>query len=192
MQTSVGMENYKKHSLGRRAFLLFFSKRIKGVTILFVLAIALWYGERWVPAAYLPWAGYAVNTLSLFAVLYLLAMLFWTWLEYRFYTYMFTEDAFIMTSGYVIRNEVATLYHQIQNVNIQRRPIDRMIGVSQIVIFMAGGERESLHNKIVLPAVGRTKAGIVQKELLRRARRHAEGSYQEYRDDGSTAGTRNG
>ena len=77
-----------------------------------------------------------------------------------------------MTQGYVIRNELAALYHQMQNINIQRGPLDRVTGVSQIVIFMTGTEKDAAHNKIVLPGLGMTKAKLVQKELLQRARGH--------------------
>jgi membrane protein YdbS with pleckstrin-like domain len=172
----MGIENERKHSLGHRAFILFLSRRIKFAVFLFVLSFAAWYSERWIPVAVNPgypvWADFIVKVLFLVSVLYFLLMLFWTYMEYHFYTYMFTDEAFIMTYGYVMRNETAALYHQIQNVNIQRSPLDRMAGVSQIVIFMAGSERDAAHNKIILPAVGKTKAKLVQKELLVRARRH--------------------
>ncbi len=171
----MGMENQKKHSLGHRAFLLFLSHRIKFAIFLFVLTGATWYSERWIPTsdpAYAIWGDFAVKVLLLVSITYFLMVLAWTWLEYHFYTYMFTDEAFIMTYGYVVRNETAALYHQIQNVNIQRNPLDRLAGVSQIVIFMTGSERDAAHNKIVLPAVGKKKAKLVQKELLTRARRH--------------------
>lgn len=168
------MENHHKHSLGKRAYVLFLSKRIKLVIFLFVLTIAAWYSERWAPPSYAPYIDYGVQLFALLSVLYFLAILLWTWLEYHFYTYTFTDEAFIMTYGYVVRNELAALYHQIQNVNIQRSPFDRMAGVSQIVIFMNGSEHAGSHNKIVLPAVGRAKAKLVQQELLSRARRHVQ------------------
>ncbi|HUC01901.1 MAG TPA: PH domain-containing protein [Candidatus Paceibacterota bacterium] len=171
----MGIENHQKHSLGKRAFLLFLSKRIKLAIFFFVLTIAAWYSERWVPPDYLPFVQYAVDLLALFSVLYLLVVLLWTWMEYRFYTYTFTDEAFVMTYGYVMRTELAALYHQIQNVSIQRGPLDRIAGVSQVVIFMNGSERDAAHNKIILPAVGKTKARLVQKELLMRARRHVMG-----------------
>jgi membrane protein YdbS with pleckstrin-like domain len=170
----MGMENQRKHSLGKRAFLLFLSKRIKFVIFLFALTVAAWYSERWSPPTYLPFVEYGVEMLALLSGLYFLAILLWTYMEYHFYTYTFTDEAFIMTSGYVVRNEMAALYHQIQNVSIQRGPLDRLAGVSQIVIFMTGSERDAAHNKIVLPAVGKTKAKLVQKELLVRARRHVQ------------------
>lgn len=168
----MGMENHRKHSLGKRAFVLFLSKRIKLPIFLFVLTAAAWYSERWAPPYYLPFVDYGVQLLALLSILYFLVILFWTWLEYHFYTYTFTDEAFVMTYGYVVRNELAALYHQIQNVNIQRSPLDRMAGVSQIVIFMNGAEHTGGHNKIVLPAVGKKKAKLVQQELLVRARRH--------------------
>jgi membrane protein YdbS with pleckstrin-like domain len=168
----MGMENQRKHSLGRRAFILFLSKRIKLVIFLFALTAAVWYGERWAPAFYGPFLDYGAKILALVSALYFLAILLWTYLEYRFYTYMFTDEAFIMTQGYIMRTELAALYHQIQNVSIQRGPLDRMAGVSQIIITMIGSEHDPVHNKIVLPAVGKTKARLVQKELLVRARRH--------------------
>jgi hypothetical protein len=37
---------------------------------------------------------------------------------------------------------------------------------------MTGSEHDAAQNKIVLPAVGKTKAKLVQKELLVRARKH--------------------
>ena len=174
--TNMELETRRRHSLGKRAFLLFLSKRITLVVFLFAFAGAAWYSEQWVPPAYAPYVDYGVSLLGLLAVLYFLAILLWTWLEYHYYTYTFTDEAFVMTYGYVVRNELAALYHQIQNVNIERHPFDRMIGVSRIIIYMTGAERDAAHNKIVLPAVGKRKAKLVQKELLMRARRNAAGA----------------
>lgn len=172
--TETKLENYRKYSLGHRAFFLFLSRRIKLVILFFAITAFAWYAERWVPFDYQYLAVYIVKILLLLSSAYLFMVLFWTYMEYRFYTFMFTEEAFIMTQGYVVRNELAALYHQIQNVTILRGPLDRLAGVSQIVIFMTGAERDTMHNKIVLPGVGKTKARLVQKELLVRARGHIQ------------------
>jgi len=166
------MDNHKKHSLGSRAFTFFLLKRIKIAAFLFILAGALWYSAQWLPEYYLMWSEYAAKLIGLLGGAYFVLMFAITYLEYRFYTFMFTEEAFIMTFGYITRKEVAAVYHQIQNVNINRGPLDRLTGVSQMVIFMTGAEREPGHNKIVLPTIGKAKAKLVQKELLMRARRH--------------------
>ena len=168
------LEPHKKHSLGRRAFLLFLLKRIKGPVLFFILAAAIFYGERWVPPGgdIFIWTDFAARVALLTALSYLLAVIIITYLIYRVQTYTFTDEAFMLTSGYMTRSEIAALYHQIQNVNISRSPTDRLLGVSQIVILMAGSGRESGHTKIVLPALGKSKAKLVQRELIIRARRH--------------------
>jgi uncharacterized membrane protein YdbT with pleckstrin-like domain len=181
------MENHRTHSLGKRAFLLFLSRRMRLVLFLFVLTAAAWYSERWSPPDYAPFVDYGVSLLALFSVLYFLAVILWTYMEYHFYTYMFTDEAFIMTSGYMMRTELAALYHQIQNVSIQRNPFERLIGISKIVIFMNGSEKDAAHNKIILPAVGKTKAKLVQKELLIRARQHVTSNAIAGNQSGSAA-----
>lgn len=161
--------------LGHRAFFLFLSRRVRPVLILFLIAGAVWFaGMRWTPAAYVQIVDYVAEGILLISIAYLCMMLLRTWLEYRAYTYAFTEEAFVVTNGYLTRTEMATLYHQIQTVNIERTFFDRLNGVSSLVIILAGGQHES-HNKIMLPAVARARAREVQKELLVRARHHASG-----------------
>ena len=166
------MDNHTKHFLGRRAFTLFFVKRIKFAIGLFLFTWLTWYSDRWFPQSYVMWVDYAAKVLLLVSFSYLIFVFFRTYFEYHSYTYTFTEEAFIMTYGYFVRNEIAALYHQIQNVNIRRSASNRMIGVSEVVIIMAGLDREGHHTQIVLPGVGRSKAKLVQKELLVRAREH--------------------
>ena len=168
------MENFKKHSLGQRALLRFFFKKIKIFLVMVVVLLAAWYAERWVPPVYAPYADYAVQMLMVITILVFFVTLLYAYLEYRYYTYSFTDEAFIMTYGYVVRNEVAAVYHQIQNVNIRRSVLDRFMGVSELVILMTGIDRENNRNQIALPALGKTKARIVQQELLQRARKHVQ------------------
>ncbi len=168
-------EDYQVYRLGHRAFFLFLSRRIKFSMFLFLLTAAVWLGGlRWASPFWLVWTDYAAEMLLYISIAYLLVILLRTLLEYRAYTYAFTDEAFVVTRGYLMRTEIATLYHQIQNVNIERRMFDRLNGVSSIVILLTGGQHET-HNKIVLPAIGKTRAKSVQKELLVRARRHAAG-----------------
>jgi uncharacterized membrane protein YdbT with pleckstrin-like domain len=164
----------KKHSLGQRAFLLFLSRRFMIFAVPFAITFGAWYAERWLPPAYAFWGMYATQLLLMVSIALFIVVFLRTYFEYRYYTYLFTDDAFIMTYGYVVRNEIATLYHQIQNVNIQRSILDRAVGVSQVIILMTGSDRNAERNQIVLPAVGRRKAKLVQAELLRRARRHED------------------
>lgn len=172
------IENHKKHYLGQRAFFIFFFRRIKLGIVFGVLAWVSWYGGRWVPAAYQGWSDYATKGLIILFAFDIAFILMQTYFEYRRYSFMFTDEAFIMTHGYVVHNEVAAAYHHIQNVNIQRGMLDRAIGVSQVIILMAGADLDA-SRRIILPGVGKKKAKLVQKELLVRARRHAIPVYTE-------------
>jgi len=165
------MKDKNKHSLGFRAFVLFFVRRSKLLSIFIAISVVLWYAERFMSPSYFLWGQYAANLFGVFTLAFFVMVLLRVTLEYRFYTYTFTNDAFVMTQGYIVRNEVATLYHQIQNVNIKRSPVDRMVGVSQIVILMSGSAREHEASHIILPALSKKKAAYVQKEILARARK---------------------
>jgi uncharacterized membrane protein YdbT with pleckstrin-like domain len=167
------MDFGKRHSLGHRAFLVFLSRRIGWVVLFFIITAAVWWVGQRLPAEDMIWGNYVAEICLIASIGFFLFVFLRTYFEYRYYTYLFTDDAFIMTYGYIVRNEVATLYHHIQNVNIERSIADRMIGVSKLIILMTGSDRMTHRNQIVLPAVGRWKAKLVQAELLSRARRHA-------------------
>ncbi len=167
------MDFDKQHVLGQRAFTLFLFKRIKFALFLFLLSWVAWRYEHLAPEEYTLWVTLGVQLLFALSMAYFALILIRTFLEYRRYTYRFTDEAFIVTEGYLVRNEFGAVYHQIQSVNIRRTPLDRMIGVSQLVILMVGPDRESRRAQIVLPGVGKTRAKLVQKELLIRARKHA-------------------
>jgi uncharacterized membrane protein YdbT with pleckstrin-like domain len=173
------MENHQRHALGTRAFFLFLLKRMKAIVFMFTITWGIWYCQRFIPESFHLWTDYAVRLLFALSCALFVYIITMTYLEYHYYTYTFTEEAFLMTYGYLVRNEIAALYHQIQNVNIRRGISDRLIGVSQLVIVMTGLEKDGQRSQITLPAVGRTKARLVQKELLVRARRHFAGTNHE-------------
>lgn len=158
------------HSLGHRAFYIFLLRRSKPIVIVAIVVWAMWYAERWVPMDYAPFTSYAVFVAMLIAGATFFFIAFQAFLEYRYYTYAFTDEAFIMTYGIIVHRELAAPYHQIQHVIIKRTIFERAIGVSQILIFLAGADKEESQMKIVLPAVDSQKAKLVQKELLIRMR----------------------
>jgi uncharacterized membrane protein YdbT with pleckstrin-like domain len=170
----VTLDVTRVHRLGRRAFLLFLSKRMKLSLVFLSLAIIAWFSKNKLPAEYAGMGEYAWKGAGLlFLAIFLLEALR-TFMEYRRHTYTFEEEAFTVHKGYVVRNEIAIVYHQIQNVNIKRDMLDRMLGVSQIVIVMVGSS-DGLNVRqadTTLLAIDHHKAKLIQKELLRRARRH--------------------
>ena len=162
------LETNRVHSLGHRAFYFFLLRRSKLIAIVVIVVGFLWYAERWVPMEYAPFTSYAVWVAMLVTIAVIFFIAFQAFLEYRYYTYAFTDEAFIMTYGIIVQRELAAPYHQIQHVIIKRSVFERAVGVSQILIFLAGADKEESQMKIVLPAVSGRKAKLVQKELLMR------------------------
>jgi uncharacterized membrane protein YdbT with pleckstrin-like domain len=168
-----GFDDDRRHSLGHRAFYFFLSERLKLMIAVVVVVGLMWYGMQFVPTDYAVWANYTADIATLIGVALLVSIVFRSFLEYRYYTYTFTDEAFIMTYGVMLRKEVAAPYHQIQNVVVQHTVLNRAMGVCQISIFLAGADKEASQMKVVLPAVGRKKAKLVQKELLVRMKHKA-------------------
>jgi membrane protein YdbS with pleckstrin-like domain len=168
------LENHEVHSLGHRAFYLFLFRRTKYIVIVLAVLGLIWYAAvKWVPADYSAIAFYVAQVASLAAAAILFMIVFRAYLEYRYYTYTFTDQAFLMTSGVIIQREFAAPYHQIQHVIIKRTMSDRAIGVSQILIYLAGADKEESQMKLVLPAISKKKAKLVQGELLARMQQKA-------------------
>ena len=152
-----GFDNERTHSLGHRAFYFFLSQRLKLIVVVAIVVGLLWYVLGFVPADYAVWAMYAAKIATLIGIAVLVFVVFRSFLEYRYYTYTFTDEAFIMTYGVMLRKEVAAPYHQIQNVVVQHTVLNRAMGVCQITIFLAGADKETSQMKVVLPAVSKKK-----------------------------------
>ncbi len=170
--TTDQFQGQRIHFFGQRAFLLILLRKMKIPLIFFCIAALATYASSFASPDVAPWIAYAgqVTLVAAIALTVLLGIL--AYIEYRANTYTFSNEAFVMTTGIAMRKEVAALYHQIQNVNINRSPMNRLLGVSEVIIFMTGADRDSEHSMITLPAIARHKAKMVQQELLSRARRH--------------------
>lgn len=166
------MDFAKVHHLGPKAFFVFLAGPSKYFVLPVLILLGLWFGYDWMPARYAQWIDWTIWGGSGLTLLIYLLMALRTFLEYKAYTYFFDEEAFIVRYGYVVDNEVALMYHHIRNVNIDRYIPDRLFGVSQLQIVMVGTPDEDHAPGMILPAIQKDKARLVQKELLRRARKH--------------------
>jgi uncharacterized membrane protein YdbT with pleckstrin-like domain len=174
MKEPAYLEPGRVYRLGQRAFLLFLSKRMKLAAFLLALTGLFWWGRGSVAPEYFELADYGMKLSGLLFLTVMIVNVLRTYLEYRRHTYTFEEEAFMVHRGYVIRQEIAIVYHQVQNVNIRRDMLDRMLGVSQVIVVMVGSN-DGLNlrqSDMTLMAIDRHKAKLIQKELLRRARRH--------------------
>ncbi len=108
-----------------------------------------------------------------------LLIFFWIWakLIYRFYRYELREDGFRKEHGVIWKKYVTVPYDRIQNVDIHRGVIDRILGLSDLNIQTAGASAQvSRHgawgagSEGRLPALSREVAEQLRDEFVKRAR----------------------
>ncbi len=95
----------------------------------------------------------------------------WARLRYKFYKYELTENAFQSERGVLYKKQVFIPYERIQNVDIERRLLYRMLGLSLLSIQTAGGTGSSEGS---LPGITPEKAEELRAEFIRRAKQTKE------------------
>lgn len=111
----------------------------------------------------------------------ILAFLIFSWIwarwTYHFYRYELRDDGFRKESGVIWKKYVTIPSDRIQNVDIYRGLIARILGLSDLHIQTAGANgQESRYGSFEtgaegrLPALSRQVAEQLRDELIRRAR----------------------
>lgn len=96
----------------------------------------------------------------------------WIWakLTYRFYRYELREDGFRKEFGVIWKTYVTIPYDRIQNVDIYRGVIARILGLSDLKIQTAGASTHGVGAEGKLPGLSREVAEQLRDELIKRAR----------------------
>jgi membrane protein YdbS with pleckstrin-like domain len=101
----------------------------------------------------------------------------WAKLTYHFYRYELTEDGFRKESGVLYKKYVTIPYDRIQNIDIYRGILARMLGLSDLQIQTAGSSAAISRYGMAgvgaegrLPGLSREVAEQLRDELVRRAR----------------------
>lgn len=161
------------HYLGFRAFFLFLGKYIKFPLILLAIVWLAWWKRDLVPedpASYRIYADFILRFLWVLWAGILAFVMLRSFLDYRSHSYRFDDEFFHIARGYFTKDETGIVYHQIQRVSVKRGILDRAVGVGHLIITMTvSSSDEAGSNKVVLPALDRRKAFLVQKELLKKA-----------------------
>jgi uncharacterized membrane protein YdbT with pleckstrin-like domain len=175
-------ESYAYQRLGSKTLMIFVLQRMMGPLILFVLSIILFAVEytgllAQISSPDLPqyislgaWGCLAL------AILFFFIAFFVSWLVYINYKFALGENALKIKRGIFDQEEVAIPYRQIQDVDLVRPLIFRVLNVSQIVILTAGHEdlqktsddegRERGQSEGVLPILDKDLAEWMQAQLL--------------------------
>lgn len=69
--------------------------------------------------------------------IYFIVLFLFARLSYKNYRYEVSEDAFVMEFGILQKQKISILFDRIQNINIQRSVLDRMLGLAHLDIETA-------------------------------------------------------
>ena len=119
-----------------------------------------------------PWVS--VSGLGLAVLFGLIAILYEVLYHQRF-TYELTEDTLDIESGVLFKREREIPLRRIQNVDIRRSLVPRLLGLAVVNIETAGGGSTEAQ----LQFVGATEARRLQEGIQRRTRRAREGVPEE-------------
>lgn len=105
------------------------------------------------------------------ALILLVLAYIWARLTYHYYRYELGEDGFRKEHGVIWKRYVTIPYEKIQNVDIYRGIIARLLGISDLQIQTAGAtSRSGFLSEGRLPGLSREVAEQLRDELVRRSR----------------------
>ncbi len=141
-----------------------------GISVLQNSLVATGYDEGMpVPINFIGW-------LISFTLLFFVICFIWAKLSYKFYRYELTDLGFRKESGVIYKKYVTIPYNRIQNVDIYRGILARLLGLSDLNIQTAGSSAVMAQYGAYgmgaegrLPALSREVAEQLRDELIRRA-----------------------
>jgi uncharacterized protein len=120
--------------------------------------------------------------LLLFLILYAVFCWIWAKLTYRFWKYELSEDAFKKESGIIWKKYVSIPYERVQNVDIHRGVIARILGLSEIFIQTAGSSAVVYKRRAYgvgaegyLPGLDKNAAEQLRDELVKKTKGTRQG-----------------
>lgn len=115
-------------------------------------------------------------------VFYIIFCWIWAKLTYRFWGYQLAGNAFKKEHGVIWKKYVSIPYERIQNVDIRRGVIARILGLSDLHIQTAGSSAVVYGKRMAgvgaegyLPGLERNKTEELREELVKRAKGAEQG-----------------
>ena len=107
-------------------------------------------------------------------ILTIIFLYIWARLTYRFYRYEFTENAVKKEHGVIWKKYVSIPYDRVQNVDIHRGVVARLLGLSDLQIQTAGGITAGSYGAFAegrLPGIAKDEAERLREELVQRVQK---------------------
>ena len=116
-------------------------------------------------------------------ILYFIFCYIWAKLTYRFWGYQLTKDAFKKEHGVIWKKYVSIPYERIQNIDIHRGILARILGLSDLKIQTAGysavsygrGRMAGIGAEGYLLGLDKQVAEQLREELIRKAKGTKQG-----------------
>ncbi len=160
--------NYQR--LGYKTFWLLALQKSKFAGLGLGLTVVLYFLKLNLNISLTDLISKAIVILLAFSLLSFIASLANGWAEYINYKYLLDENGLKIQKGIVNKEEMAIPYRQIQNVDIERGPLEQIFGLSRLVILTAGHEDKPESDKEesegILPAIDDGLAHRLREALL--------------------------
>jgi len=91
----------------------------------------------------------------------LVAGLGWVWLRYRLWGFRVGGEDLFLTRGVFVYRETVVPYVRVQHVDTHRDPIDRVLGLSTLVVYTAGSRGAD----VAIPGLRPEEASDLQRRL---------------------------
>lgn len=121
--------------------------------------------------------GVYVSIFVIILLILILLLYVWAKLSYRFYRYELTDDGFKKELGVIYKKYVTIPYERIQNVDIYRGILARILGLSDLNVQTAGASAQVTRHGVFgagaegrLPGLLHEDAEKLRDELIKRAK----------------------
>lgn len=163
----------------KAVWIFFFQFAFAGITILFLY---LWFFGPIILKKFLSSGQLLSTSTAAFLVIMLSYLIFcfvWAKLTYKFWLYDITEDAYKMEQGVIYKRYVSIPYERIQNVDIHRGIIARLLGLSELRIQTAGfggaQGKWGAWSEGRLPGIDKEKAEQLREQLISKLKGKKQG-----------------
>lgn len=167
--------------LDKRSVWLFFISNFVGVVFSFFFAFLLVIGMTIGDNGSFDFSRFALWAVLILVVLGAIAF-GWAKLTYHFYRYELTDLGFRKESGVIYKRYTTIPYARIQNVDINRGIVARLLGLSDLMIQTAGASATVGRYGVAgagaegrLVGVSKADAEILRDELVLRASKSSQG-----------------
>jgi len=163
--------------LDSKAVWIFFMNSLVGVVIGALVFSGMIFSWAFDFGGDIDFSRYITGAVLIVVVFAALAFI-WAKLTYHFYRYELTDLGFRKESGVIYKRYVTIPYSRIQNVDINRGILARLLGLSDLQIQTAGMSASiSRHGAMGagaegrLPGVSKEDAELLRDDLIKRASR---------------------